>query len=64
MPGKTFIGATLIVFVMLLAVPAAAHVGNPDVFYEGDAGPYHLFVSVIVPPVIPGVAEVKVRSAR
>src|ERR1700747_2392187 len=42
--------------------PASAHVGSPDVFYEGDAGPYHLFVTVIVPQVIPGVAEVEIRA--
>lgn len=46
-----------------LAVGASAHIGSPDVFYEGDAGPYHLFVVVRVPQAIPGVAEVEVRSA-
>ena len=45
-----------------LAHPASAHVGSPDVFYEGDAGPYHLFVTVRVPQVVPGVAEVEVRA--
>ncbi len=45
-----------------LAHPASAHVGSPDVFYEGEAGPYHLFVTVRVPQVIPGVAEVDVRT--
>lgn len=51
--------ATLIV---AIAVPAAAHVGSPDVFYEGKAGPYALFVTVRVPQVIPGVAEIQIRS--
>jgi len=41
---------------------AFAHVGSPDIYCEGDAGPYHLFVTVRVPQVIPGVAEVQVRS--
>jgi hypothetical protein len=56
--------AYLATFVMLLALalPAYAHVGSPDVFYEGDAGPYHLFVTVRLPQVIPGVAVVEVRS--
>jgi hypothetical protein len=45
-----------------LAPPASAHVGSPNVFYEGDAGPYHLFVTVRVPQVVPGVAEVEVRA--
>ncbi len=54
--------AMLAVAVVLLAVPADAHVGSPNVFYEGDAGPYHLFVTVNVPAVIPGVADVQIRS--
>ena len=53
----------LIAAVILLgaAIPVLAHVGSPDVFYEGDAGPYHLFVTVRMPQVIPGVAEIQVR---
>lgn len=54
--------AMLAVAVVLLAIPADAHVGSPNVFYEGDAGPYHLFVTVNVPAVIPGVADVQIRS--
>ena len=42
-------------------IPALAHVGSADVYYEGDAGPYHLFVTVRMPQVIPGVAEIEVR---
>ncbi|HUC55197.1 MAG TPA: hypothetical protein VMR90_14190 [Candidatus Cybelea sp.] len=45
------------------ALTVCAHVGSPDVYFEGDAGPYHLFVTVRVPQVIPGVAEIRVRSA-
>lgn len=57
--------AFLVTFAMLLAIalPAYAHVGSPDVFCEGDAGPYHLFVTVRMPLVIPGVAEVEVRTS-
>ncbi len=44
------------------ALPVSAHVGSPDVFLEGNAGPYKLFVTVRVPQVIPGVAEVEIRS--
>ena len=40
-----------------------AHVGSPDVYCEGDAGPYHLFVTVRLPQVIPGVAEIQIRAA-
>lgn len=53
------------VFIILWLVfisAASAHVGSPDVFYEGDAGPYRLIVTVRPPVVIPGVAEIEVRS--
>jgi len=48
---------------LLAAMAAWAHVGSPDVFYEGDAGPYHLIVTIRTPTVIPGVAQVEVRSS-
>src|ERR1700759_3202848 len=46
------------------AVPLFAHVGSPDVFYEGSAGPYRLLVTIRPPEVIPGVAEIEVRSTE
>jgi hypothetical protein len=45
-----------------LTIPASAHVGSPDVFLDGHAGPYRLFVTVRVPQVIPGIAEIEIRS--
>ena len=51
-----------VAIVVALARPASAHVGSPNVFYEGDAGPYHLYVTVRVPQVVPGVAEIEVRA--
>lgn len=48
--------------ILLLPHSCVAHVGSPDVFYEGNAGPYHLFVTVRTPPMIPGIAEIEVRS--
>lgn len=48
--------------VLALASPAAAHIGSPDVFLEGTAGPYKLFVTVRVPQVIPGIAQIDIRS--
>ena len=52
-----------LVLPLLFALPLAAHVGSPDIFFEGEAGPYRLLVTVRPPQVIPGVAAVEVRSA-
>ena len=38
-----------------------AHIGSPDVFYQGKAGPYSALVTIRPPAVIPGVAEVEIR---
>jgi hypothetical protein len=51
-----------LVLFLLTSAAAFAHVGSPDVFYEGAAGPYRLLVTIRPPVVIPGVAEVEVRS--
>jgi hypothetical protein len=53
----------LVLIALGFSRPARAHVGSPNVFYVGDAGPYHLFVTVMVPQVIPGIAEVEVRTS-
>jgi hypothetical protein len=47
---------------LLLPVAAFAHVGSPDVYFDGHAGPYHVLVTVRPAPVVPGVAEIVVRS--
>ena len=52
-----------VLLIVLLSTLVYAHVGSPDVYYEGDAGPYHLFVTVRLPKVIPGDAEIQIRSA-
>ncbi len=41
---------------------AQAHVGSPDIYLEGAAGPYAVFVTIRPPTVIPGVAEIEVRT--
>jgi hypothetical protein len=43
-------------------LPLAAHIGSPDVFFEGAAGPYRLLVTIRPPAVVPGVAEIEIRS--
>jgi len=52
---KTAIG------ISLLYLALAAHVGSPDAWYEGNAGPYKVTVQVQMPGVVPGVAQVFVR---
>jgi hypothetical protein len=49
--------------VLISALPVSAHVGSPDVYAQGEAGPYKLFVVIRPPLVIPGVAEIEVRSS-
>ena len=44
-----------------LALPARAHVGSPNVFFEGSAGPYPVRVVIRPAEVIPGLAEISVR---
>lgn len=43
-------------------VVASAHVGSPDVTFDGAAGPYAVRVVVRPPSVVPGLAEVIVRT--
>jgi len=45
-----------------LAMSTQAHVGSPDVYLDGRAGPYRLFITVRPPIVIPGVAELEIRA--
>lgn len=48
---------------LVVSAPALslAHVGSPDVIFDGRAGPYEVRVIVRVPSVVPGLAEVDVR---
>ena len=55
--------AVACVTVLLLIVPAWAHVGNPDVYFQGAAGPYHLIITIRTPQMIPGTADVEILSA-
>lgn len=47
--------------VAVLAAASMAHVGSPDTFFAGKAGPYDVRVSVRLPGVIPGRAQIAVR---
>lgn len=51
----------LAILILGLCSSAWAHVGSPNVYCEGDAGPYHVLVTVNPPAMVPGVAQVQVR---
>ncbi|HEX5718667.1 MAG TPA: hypothetical protein VF179_21080 [Thermoanaerobaculia bacterium] len=53
----------LLLLFLLFLLPAAvlAHVGSPNVFFDGEAGPHPIRVIVRPPEVVPGVAEITVR---
>lgn len=42
-------------------IAARAHVGSPNVFFEGPAGPYPVRVTIAPPGVVPGLAQIHVR---
>jgi len=47
--------------ILLAALSMSAHIGSPDVYFEGDAGAYHVLVTVNPPAMVPGIAQVHVR---
>jgi hypothetical protein len=54
---KTIFG----ILTFLLPALACAHVGSPNVFFDGQAGPYAVRVIIRPPGVLPGTAQVDVR---
>ena len=50
-----------VVLVAAIAMATSAHVGSPNVFFDGMAGAYPVRVVVRPPQVIPGLAEITVR---
>jgi hypothetical protein len=57
-------GVTRAIALGLAALVSLAHVGSPDTFFTGRAGPYDVRVTVRLPGVIPGRAQVTVRVAE
>jgi hypothetical protein len=53
-----------LLLLILGSLPLVAHIGSPDVFYEGQAGPYKLLVTIRPPQIVPGIAEVEIRCAQ
>ncbi len=60
--GSDVSAAKLFLLGALCCGAAFAHVGSPDVFYQGKAGAYPLLIAIRPPEVIPGVARIEVRS--
>jgi hypothetical protein len=50
-----------VAFAASLLALTAAHIGSPNVLFDGNAGPYAVRVIVRPPEVVPGLAEVVVR---
>ena len=61
-PGAPLKAMRTLFAALLLAAPLLAHVGSPDVYFDGSAGPYPMFVTVRPPKVIPGVADIEIRT--
>ena len=59
---KSRILLALLAAVTASEMRAAAHIGSPDIFVEGHAGPYRLLITVRPPYAIPGVAGVEVLT--
>ncbi len=62
--GRAVRGVTGLVAVVALlwSTAAEAHIGSPDAVQDGQAGPYHLLVTIRPPDVVPGVAQIEVRT--
>jgi len=61
--ANSILWRSVLLLLALLGVNAQlrAHVGNPYVFYEGNAGAYQVRVSIQPPEVVPGRAQINVR---
>jgi hypothetical protein len=48
--------------ILAIAVPLSAHVGSPNAFFDGNAGPYAVRVVVKQPGVVPGLADITIHT--
>ena len=55
---RRFLSLGIILTILLFC---SAHVGSPNIVFEGSAGPYELLVNIQPPEVVPGLAQVSVR---
>lgn len=57
-----FLQLACLIILFLCTMDAHGHVGSPDIYAQGEAGPYQLFVIIRPPLTFPGVAEIQVRA--
>ena len=62
MTRRGWIAIAAMAAAIVAAPDAAAHIGSPDVFLDGQAGPYRLLITVRPPHAIPGVADVEIQT--
>jgi hypothetical protein len=43
---------------------SSAHIGSPDAWYDGPAGPYTVLVHLQAPAVVPGIAIVNIKATE
>jgi hypothetical protein len=47
--------------VLTIAIVCTAHVGSPDAWFNGAVGPYRALIHVQAPPVVPGIAIIRIK---
>jgi len=55
--------ALVVAAFLVTALPCYAHLGSPDVYFQGAAGPYQLSAAIRTPQMIPGVADLQITSS-
>jgi len=51
-------------FLLLVGLRAEAHIGSPDILYEGNAGPYPVLITIQPPDVVPGIARIFIDTGK
>ena len=60
LPSRGRLLQVLLALVLTLA-SAQAHLGSPDIFYDGLVGPYPARITIRLPGVVPGRAQITIR---
>lgn len=49
---------------LFICLQSQAHIGSPDIVYQGNAGPYPLLITIQPPDVVPGIAKVLIDGGN